>query len=300
MRGKDHWRIVGILPPELRDREASTFEDVVPSVRNEAGAGLSFQACTWFSTYRIHHRARDALSRPPLLPARRRGAHPQPGRRAGHEHRPAGCLQPGVEAGAGRAGRADAALLDSYEEERIPVARRLLNTTDRALPADRLRQLAGRAVAHAGPGPDRGVRDAVEAGPEDCVSHGLADGHPLSEERAVESTEASPRESPQPGDRFPWLQLKFSEDGPVEDSFQKLDDTHFNLIVIGQPATEGTFGLGDLLRVHVIPADPANDAELARARFPSLRSTWCAPTAMSGLRERAWTLPWSNSTSLRG
>ena len=29
-------------------------------------------------------------------------------------------------------GRADAALLDSYEEERIPVARRLLNTTDRA------------------------------------------------------------------------------------------------------------------------------------------------------------------------
>jgi len=29
-------------------------------------------------------------------------------------------------------GRADAALLDTYEEERIPVARRLLNSTDRA------------------------------------------------------------------------------------------------------------------------------------------------------------------------
>ena len=66
---------------------------------------LSFKTCTWFSTYRIHHRARRALPRPPLLPARRRRAHPQPGRRAGHEHRPAGRLQSGLEAGAGRQGR---------------------------------------------------------------------------------------------------------------------------------------------------------------------------------------------------
>src|SRR5258706_4492310 len=57
MRGTDHWRIVGILPSNLRDRDAATFEDVVPSVRDEAGAGLSFKACTWFSTYRIHHRS---------------------------------------------------------------------------------------------------------------------------------------------------------------------------------------------------------------------------------------------------
>src|SRR5437870_1960157 len=42
MRGKDHWRIVGILPPALRDRNDVDFEDVIPSVRREAGAGLSF------------------------------------------------------------------------------------------------------------------------------------------------------------------------------------------------------------------------------------------------------------------
>ena len=41
-----------------------TFEDVIPSLRSEAGAGLSFKACSWFSTYRIHHRARRALPRP--------------------------------------------------------------------------------------------------------------------------------------------------------------------------------------------------------------------------------------------
>ena len=56
MRGKDHWRIVGILPPALRDRDDVTFDAVIPSLRSEAGAGLSFKACSWFSTYRIHHR----------------------------------------------------------------------------------------------------------------------------------------------------------------------------------------------------------------------------------------------------
>ena len=38
----------------------------------------------------------------PRLPGRRRRAHPQPGRRAGHEHRHAGRLQPGLEARPGR------------------------------------------------------------------------------------------------------------------------------------------------------------------------------------------------------
>ena len=92
MRGKDHWRIVGILPPDLRDRRDLGIEAVLPSLRNEAGAGLSIKACTWFSTYRIHHRSASALPRPALLPARRCRAHSQPGRRAGHEHRPAGRL----------------------------------------------------------------------------------------------------------------------------------------------------------------------------------------------------------------
>ena len=57
MRGKDHWRIVGILPADLRGRDDVTFDTVIPSLRNEAGAGLDFKACTWFSTYRIHHRS---------------------------------------------------------------------------------------------------------------------------------------------------------------------------------------------------------------------------------------------------
>ena len=33
MRGTDHWRVVGIVPPSLRGRDDLTFEDVIPSLR---------------------------------------------------------------------------------------------------------------------------------------------------------------------------------------------------------------------------------------------------------------------------
>ena len=45
------------FPAPLRDRTDLAFDDVVASLRAEAGDALSFRACSWFSTYRIHHRA---------------------------------------------------------------------------------------------------------------------------------------------------------------------------------------------------------------------------------------------------
>ena len=105
MRGTDHWRIVGIVPPALRGNDALAFDAVAPSIRGEAGSTLAFKSCSWFSTYRIHHRAAAQFRDRALLRARRRGARPQPGRRAGHEHRFAGRLQPRMEARARRAGQ---------------------------------------------------------------------------------------------------------------------------------------------------------------------------------------------------
>jgi hypothetical protein len=65
------------------------------------------------------------------------------------------------------------------------------------------------------------------------------------------------------------VRLKFLPDGPAQDLFGKLDDTRFNLIVIGQPAPpDGMPGLGDLLRIHTVPGDPANDREFARVHIP--------------------------------
>src|SRR5438034_5595534 len=132
MRGTDHWRLVGILPPHLRGRDDLTFEEVIPSVRQQAGTELSFEAGSWLSTYRIHHRraARFRDGRCFLLGD------------AAHIHSPVGAqgMNTGLQDAYNLAwklalvvsGRAGAALLDSYEAEHLPVAKRLLATTDRA------------------------------------------------------------------------------------------------------------------------------------------------------------------------
>jgi len=268
MRGTDHWRVVGILPSDLRGRDDLTFEDVIPSVRREAGAGLSFKGCSWFSTYRIHHRraARFRDRRCFLLGD------------AAHIHSPVGAqgMNTGLQDAYNLAwklalvvpGHADATLLDSYEDERIPVARLLLSTTDRAfsllvsdswlaslfrtrvlariaafaMSRERIRELAFRTISQIG------IR--YPDSPLSLTLPGLPDG------------------APRAGDRFPWLRLKFQADGSTEDLFQRLDDTRFNLIVIGQPLpADGALDLGDPLRTHVVPDDPANDRELARAQI---------------------------------
>jgi 2-polyprenyl-6-methoxyphenol hydroxylase-like FAD-dependent oxidoreductase len=269
MRGNDHWRVVGILPSTLRNKDDVTFDAVIPSLRNEAGAGLSFKACSWFSTYRIHHRAaaRFRDRRCFLLGD------------AAHIHSPVGAqgMNTGLQDAYNLAwklalvvkGQADAALLDSYEEERIPVAQRLLNTTDRAF---RLvvsdRWLAGllRTKILA-----RIAAFAMSLGRLQKFAFRTVSqiGIRYRKSSLSKSLDRLPDGAPRAGDRFPWLRLKFAMDGRVEDSFGKLDDTQFNLIVIGQySAPEGVLNLGDWLRIHMIPIDPVNDVELARAQIP--------------------------------
>jgi 2-polyprenyl-6-methoxyphenol hydroxylase-like FAD-dependent oxidoreductase len=269
MRGKDHWRIVGILPANLRGRDDVKFEAVIPSLRGEAGAGLSLRACSWFSTYRIHHRsaARFRDRRCFLLGD------------AAHIHSPVGAqgmntgLQDAYNLGWKLAlvvaGRADAALLDSYEEERMPVARRLLNTTDRAfrlIVADSwlagvLRtQILARIAAFAM------SRERIQSFAFRVVSQ---TGIHYRKSPLSVSLDGLPDSAPRAGDRFPWLRLNCRPDGPVEDLFGILDDTRFNLIVIGQPSPpREVLALSDLLRIHVMPADPVNDAEFTRAEIP--------------------------------
>jgi hypothetical protein len=267
MRGKDHWRIVGILPPTLRARDDVKFEAVIPSLRNEAG--LSFKSYSWFSTYRIHHRraSRFRDRRCFLLGD------------AAHIHSPIGAqgMNTGLQDAYNLAWKlalvvkdqAEVALLDSYEEERIPVARRLLNTTDRAFRlAVSDSRLAGllRTKVLARIAAFAMSRERIQTAAFRVVSQ---IGMSYRKSSLSKSLEALPDAAPRGGDRFPRLRLKFQPNGSVEDLFEKIDDTQFNLIVIGQPVTsEGAPDLGDLLRIHVIPANPINDAEFARTQIP--------------------------------
>jgi len=268
MRGQDHWRIVGIVPAALRDRSDLAFDDVMTSLRAEAGDALSFRACSWFSTYRIHHRAASRFRdrRCFLLGD------------AAHIHSPVGAqgMNTGLQDAYNLAwklalvidGRADAALLDSYEQERIPIARRLLETTDRAFRlvisdspwAGLLRtQVLARAAALAMSEP------RVQAFAFRTVSQiGIEyRAGPLSH-----TQDASDAGAPRAGDRFPWLHLAMQSDGAVEDLFQTLDDLHFHLLAFGQelPA-DAAAALSDAVRVHAVPATPGNDKALAQAHI---------------------------------
>src|SRR5256884_3725962 len=269
MRGADHWRLVGILPPTLRGRDDLTFDEVIPSVRQQAGTALSFETCSWFSTYRIHHRraARFRDRRCFLVGD------------AAHIHSPVGAqgMNTGLQDAYNLAwklalvvsGRAGAALLDSYEAERVPVAKRLLSTTDRAFSlvvsdawlAGQFRtRVLAKIVAFA-MGMERVQRLAFRTISQIGIRY-----------RASSLSETSarlPESAPRAGDRFPWLRLKFLPNGHTEDLFAKLDDTRFTLIVTGQASPPGGVPeLGDLLCIHGVPRDPANDRELARARIP--------------------------------
>ncbi len=282
MRGKDHWRVVGILPPDLRDKTDVTFESVIPSLRNEAGEALAFKASTWFSTYHIHHRsaARFRERRCFLLGD------------AAHIHSPVGAqgMNTGLQDAYNLAwklalvvqGRADESLLDTYEEERMPVARQLLNTTDRAFRlvvadnriAGLLRTEIAARIAAIAMGQKRLQTMAFAVVSQTGIKY--------RKSALSKSLDGLPKSAPRAGDRFPWLRLKFQPDGDVEDSFEKLEDKHFNLVVIGQPLA-GALRLGDLLRIHTVPLDPANDAELTRAHIPQPSFYLVRPDGYVGL-----------------
>ena len=283
MRGADHWRIVGILPPALRGRDDVTLDDVIPSIQQEAGAGLSIRDCSWFSTYRIHHRSavRFRDRRCFLLGD------------AAHIHSPVGAqgmntgLQDAYNLGWKLAlvvsGRARPTLLDSYEAERIPVARRLLNTTDRAFTLavsdSRLAGLIRTRVVARGLAFAMRFRKIQEIAFRTISQIGIR----YPDSALSETLPGMPKGAPRAGDRFPWLRLVLSAGGPVEDLFGKLDDTRFTLIAIGQPAAPARAAPAELLRTLVVPADPANDRELARAGVPPRAFYLLRPDGYVGL-----------------
>jgi 2-polyprenyl-6-methoxyphenol hydroxylase-like FAD-dependent oxidoreductase len=130
LAGKGRARLIGTVRDERADYgDALKFEDV--STRIIENLKVKVEKVNWFSTYHVHHRVAE---------------HFRKGRAfllgdAAHIHSPAGGQ--GMNTGIGDAinlawklkavlaGHAPAALLDSYEDERIAFARRLVKTTDR-------------------------------------------------------------------------------------------------------------------------------------------------------------------------
>ena len=129
--GGNHVRLIGSIQAPQGQREGNdlTWKDVDQSILAELQ--IEVGEINWFSTYRVHHRVASAF---------RSGALFLCGD-AAHVHSPVGAQ--GMNTGIGDAINlawklaavlhgSDERVLDSYEAERIPFARRLVATTDRA------------------------------------------------------------------------------------------------------------------------------------------------------------------------
>jgi 2-polyprenyl-6-methoxyphenol hydroxylase-like FAD-dependent oxidoreductase len=133
LRAEGQARLIGTVRQQAEQQHDLSWDDV--NTRVLAWINIDVKRVNWFSTYRVHHRV---------------AAHFSKGRAfllgdAAHIHSPVGGQ--GMNTGIGDAvnlawklaavvhRRADAALLDSYEPERIAFARRLVATTDRAFTA---------------------------------------------------------------------------------------------------------------------------------------------------------------------
>jgi len=130
LKGQGRCRLIGTVKDTNCDANSLKFEDV--SQRVIDNLKISVTNVNWFSTYRVHHRVTN---------------HFRKGRAfllgdAAHIHSPVGGQ--GMNTGIGDAinlawklkwvleSKAPDALLDSYEQERIAFARKLVETTDRA------------------------------------------------------------------------------------------------------------------------------------------------------------------------
>ena len=123
-------RLIGFVPERLADRDELTFEDMQADV--EALLGIEITGVNWSSVYRSHHRVVERF----------RVGRCFVGGDAAHVHSPMGGQ--GMNTGIGDSfnlawklaavlrGEANDALLETYEAERLPFARTLVATTDRA------------------------------------------------------------------------------------------------------------------------------------------------------------------------
>lgn len=131
MPEQDCYRIIGSLPANIKSTENLKLEDVLPHVNEVTGLVTKVTNLKWFTTYRLHHRMAESFRKQRAFLIGD----------AAHIHSPVGGqgmntgLQDAYNLGWKLAGVCNNQLservLDSYAAERMPVAKELLNTTDR-------------------------------------------------------------------------------------------------------------------------------------------------------------------------
>ena len=132
MPGEKRWRIVGAFPEGFDKNEGEVlYEEIEARIKQEAELDLDITRVDWFSTYKVHTRHVEKFSSGRCFLAGD----------AAHIHTPAGGqgMNTGIQDAYNLAwklalvlrGAAGERILETYNEERLPNAKRLLQTTDR-------------------------------------------------------------------------------------------------------------------------------------------------------------------------
>jgi 2-polyprenyl-6-methoxyphenol hydroxylase-like FAD-dependent oxidoreductase len=132
MTGEKQWRIVGTFPEEFaKDEGEVLYEEIEEQIKRDSRLDLDVTRVNWFSTYKVHTRHADKFSAGRCFLAGD----------SAHIHTPAGAqgMNTGIQDGYNLAwklalvlrGRASLEILNTYNEERLPNAVALTQTTDR-------------------------------------------------------------------------------------------------------------------------------------------------------------------------
>src|SRR5215217_2074460 len=132
MPGEDRYRIVGTFPESKNQEDGEVdYEEIEKEIKEQAKLSLEISDVRWFSLYKIHSRRVNKFSEGKCFVAGD----------AAHIHSPAGAqgMNTGIQDAYNLAwklalvskGIAAEALLDTYNEERLANAQRLLESTDR-------------------------------------------------------------------------------------------------------------------------------------------------------------------------
>lgn len=125
-------RIIGLVPEEFAGSEEITFEQINKSFSQQTQLNITLQNPQWISKYLSHHRVVSTFHKGRCFLAGD----------AAHIHSPVGAqgMNTGLQDAYNLAwklalvieGKATESLLDTYHQERIEIAKRLVKTTDRA------------------------------------------------------------------------------------------------------------------------------------------------------------------------
>jgi len=132
MPGEDRYRIVGTFPESKNQEDGEVdYEEIEKEIKEQAKLSLEISDVRWFSLYKVHSRRVNKFSEGKCFVAGD----------AAHIHSPAGAqgMNTGIQDAYNLAWKlafviksaASESLLDTYNEERLANAKRLLDSTDR-------------------------------------------------------------------------------------------------------------------------------------------------------------------------